>query len=188
MKWSPWDGFFALGPCITFLKRVTVLPPLPGGHAWAVKRPRIRYHHAAAGKNVGQTSVFITALSWDAGVQSRAVSHEGLTVVRNPTALHMCPAWDQSTAGAKQPPEITKQGLPVLFPGRLGGEVCRKKGEGSPCSMLVTSIPVIRTLSSHPHSSYQKPCHLPRLLYLCYICGPYSPSRMLLAADQSPPF
>lgn len=36
-------------------------------------------------------------------------------------------------------------------------------GEGNPYSMLVISLPDVRTLSSHPHSSYQRPCHLPRL-------------------------
>lgn len=53
--------------------------------------------------------------------------------------------------------------------------------------MLVISLPVIRTLSSNPRSSYQRPRHPHGSLCLCYICGPYSPSRMLLAGDQSPP-
>lgn len=74
------------------------------------QKPQIHCHCIAAAKNIGQTSVFITALSWDTGVHSRAVSHEGLTVVRNPTALHVCPAWDQSAAGAKRSPRNHKAG------------------------------------------------------------------------------
>lgn len=64
-------------------------------------------------------------------------------------------------------PEITKQD-----PEGPGSEVCGKKGhgEGGIHSVLVISLPVIRTLSSHPHSSYQRPHRLPRLpLSLLYM-------------------
>lgn len=60
--------------------------------------------------------MFITVLSWDAGGHSRAVSHEGLTVVKNPTALHVCPAWDQRAAGAKQPHRNHKAGPACAVP------------------------------------------------------------------------
>lgn len=62
LKRSPWKGFFALGPCMAFLKPVTALSTLPGGHVWGCQKPQIHYELVAAAQRVGQTSVFITAL------------------------------------------------------------------------------------------------------------------------------
>lgn len=82
--------------------------------------------------------------------------------------------------------EDTEQCLPVLNPAGPGGEVCRGEAGGKGESNSYTGH--IPPCNNPFHSILLTDSNISLVgsRYLCYMCGPSSPSTILLEGDQSP--